>query len=87
MSRSSSRRTIFRKRALQPGLPSEFAISGHSARVGSAVEPIEEGASLTAVRFAGGMAERGMVLQYGKNAMVGQGAMAQLRRARRIGKK
>lgn len=74
---------IFRRRAVQAGLPDGWTISGHSARVGSAVELIEEGASLTAVRFAGGWQSERMVLQYGKKAMVGQGAMASLRRVRR----
>jgi len=76
---------IFRKRAIAAGLPEGFAISGHSTRVGSAVELIESGASLTAVRFSGGWQSERMVLQYGKKAMVGQGAMAQLRKARRDG--
>lgn len=77
---------IFRRRAVQAELPDGWTITGHSTRVGSAVELIEDGASLTSVRFAGGWQSERMVLQYGKSAMVGQGAMAQLRRARRIGK-
>lgn len=74
---------IFRKRAIAAGLPNGFAISGHSTRVGSAVELIEGGASISDVQFSGGWQSERMVLRYGKKARVGQGAMAALRRKRR----
>jgi len=78
---------IFRKRAKAAGLDEYRAISGHSTRVGSAVELIESGASLTSVQYSGGWQSERMVLQYGKSAMVGQGAMAQLRSTRRAAKR
>jgi len=74
---------IFRRRAEQAELPRASTVSGHSTRVGSAVELIEARASLTEVRFAGGWQSERMVLQYGKKAMAGQAAMAELRRKKR----
>jgi integrase len=74
---------IFRRRAKQAELPRASTISGHSTRVGSAVELIEAKATLTEVQFAGGWQSERMVLQYGKSAMAGQGAMAELRKRAR----
>lgn len=74
---------IFRRRAEQADLPGASTISGHSTRVGSAVDLIEARASLTEVQFAGGWKSERMVLEYGKKAKAGQGAMAELRRRKR----
>ncbi|MCZ8158398.1 MAG: tyrosine-type recombinase/integrase [Rhizobiaceae bacterium] len=74
---------IVRKRAKNAGFSEDLGFSGHSTRVGSAVELIDAGASLTEVRFAGGWQSERMVLQYGKKSLAGQGAMAQLRRKQR----
>lgn len=78
---------IIRSRALRAGVPGAASMSGHSARVGSAVEMIENGASVQDVQFAGGWQSSRMVLQYAQTAMAGQGAMATLRakqRSRRL---
>ncbi|CRD50908.1 tyrosine-type recombinase/integrase [Stenotrophomonas indicatrix] len=78
---------IIRSRALRAGVPQGATMSGHSARVGSAVEMIENGASVQDVQFAGGWQSPRMVLQYAQTAMAGQGAMANLRakqRSRRL---
>jgi integrase len=74
---------IFRKRAIAAELPSGNAISGHSTRVGSAVELIESGQRIADVQFAGGWQSERMVLQYGRKARAGQGAMASLRAKKR----
>ncbi|UXF74616.1 tyrosine-type recombinase/integrase (plasmid) [Stenotrophomonas maltophilia] len=54
--------------------------TGHSARVGSAVEMTEGGASVRAIMDAGGWEAERMVLQYTKQSRAGQNAMADLRR-------
>jgi integrase len=74
---------IFRKRAKAADIEDFKAISGHSTRVGSAVELIENKASLTEVQYSGGWQSQRMVLQYGKKAKAGQGAMAELRQKKR----
>lgn len=71
---------IFLRRARQAGI-SCIRFTGHSVRVGSAVELIEADASVTAVRFAGGWKGERMVLRYAQGAMAGRGAMAMLRDA------
>ena len=70
---------IFRRRAIAAGLADGPVISGHSTRVGSAVELLEFGQSPTSVQFAGGWKSQRMVLHYGQRALAGQNAMATLR--------
>lgn len=73
---------IFRRRAVAAGVESGSAVTGHSTRVGSAVELLEFGQPVTAVQFAGGWKSPRMVLHYGKRALAGQNAMAELRDSR-----
>ncbi|MDO7931545.1 tyrosine-type recombinase/integrase [Xanthomonas euvesicatoria pv. eucalypti] len=78
---------IIRSRALRAEVPDAATMSGHSARVGSAVEMIENGSSVQDVQFAGGWQSPRMVLQYAQTALAGQSAMATLRakqRSRRL---
>ena len=70
---------IIRRRAMRAGIPSADLLTGHSGRVGSAVELLEAGYSVTDVQFAGGWRSPKMVLHYGKQALAGRNAMAQLR--------
>lgn len=70
---------IIRRRAVQAGIDVGHRMSGHSGRVGSAIELIENGAALTAIQFAGGWKSQRMVQHYGKRALAGQNAMADLR--------
>jgi|GEM_PF-230360 integrase len=79
--------TIFRRRAAAAGLPDASRISGHSTRVGSAIELIEDGASVIDTQFAGGWQSERMVLKYSKKARAGTNAMAKLRRSRKTGRK
>jgi integrase len=72
---------IVRRRAKQANLPNAARMTGHSGRVGSAIELIENGANPVAVQFAGGWKSQRMVLHYGKRAMAGRNAMADLRKA------
>lgn len=74
---------IIRSRALRASVPGAATMSGHSARVGSAVEMVENGSSVQDVQFAGGWQSPRMVLQYAQTAMAGQGAMASLRAKQR----
>jgi integrase len=74
---------IFKKRAKAAGFADYKAFSGHSTRVGSAVELIENKATLTEIQYSGGWQSQRMVLQYGKAAKAGQGAMAELRQKKR----
>ncbi|HDS1082315.1 TPA: tyrosine-type recombinase/integrase [Stenotrophomonas maltophilia] len=55
-------------------------LTGHSARVGSAVEMTEAGSPVRAIMDAGGWQAERMVLQYTKQSRAGQNAMADLRR-------
>lgn len=70
---------IMRRRAMRAGVPDWEKISGHSGRVGSCIEMLEAGASVTEVQFAGGWKSSRMVLHYGKQALAGSNAMAKLR--------
>lgn len=70
---------IFRRRAKSAGITGANSISGHSARVGSAIDLIENGASTTDVQFAGGWKSERMVLHYAKKALAGSNAMAKMR--------
>jgi site-specific recombinase XerD len=74
---------ILRHRALRAGLTEGRPMSGHSARVGSAIEMIEAGVPLSDVQYAGGWKSQRMVLHYGKRAAAGRNAMATLRRKQR----
>ncbi len=73
---------IFRRRAVRAGVPDGHQFTGHSARVGSAIELLEAGFSVTDVQYAGGWNDPDQVLHYGKTALAGQNAMAKLRRTR-----
>lgn len=70
---------IIRRRAARAGLQDAHQLSGHSGRVGSAVDLLEAGFSVTDVQFAGGWKSPQMVLHYGKRALAGHNAMARLR--------
>lgn len=72
---------IMRRRAKNAGVPEWAKISGHSGRVGSAIEMLEAGATIPEVQFAGGWKSPRMVLHYGKRALAGRNAMAKLREA------
>lgn len=72
---------ILRRRAMRAGVPDGVLLTGHSARVGSAVEMLEAGCSVADVQYAGGWKSPRMVLHYGKRAMAGRNAMAKLRKA------
>lgn len=71
---------IIRRRAVQADLPHAHRMTGHSGRVGSAVELIENGATPIEVQFSGGWKSQRMVLHYGKRAMAGRNAMSDLRK-------
>jgi len=88
------RKTFERPDTGQPMLPVQVArvmervarragvgvrLTGHSARVGSAVEMTEAGSSVRAIMDAGGWQGERMVLQYTKQSRAGQNAMADLR--------
>ncbi len=70
---------ILRRHAQRAGIDNAARITGHSARVGSAIDLIEHGHSVTAAAFAGGWKSERMVLQYAKRARAGVNAMADLR--------
>lgn len=72
---------ILRRRAVRAGVPGGALLTGHSGRVGSAVEMLEAGFSVPEVQFAGGWKSPRMVLHYGKQALAGRNAMAKLRKA------
>jgi len=74
---------IFRRRACRAGLPGGLKMSGHSTRVGSAIDLLEGGASVTEAQFAGGWKTERMVQHYGKRALSGNNAMAKLRANRK----
>lgn len=70
---------ILRRHAQRAGIDNAARITGHSARVGSAVDLIENGHSVTAAAFAGGWKSERIVLHYAKRARAGVNAMAELR--------
>lgn len=74
---------IIRRRAVQANLPHAHRMTGHSGRVGSAVELIENGATPVEVQFSGGWKSQRMVLHYGKRAMAGRNAMSDLRKKKK----
>jgi integrase len=76
---------IFRRRALAAGIPDAPRISGHSTRVGSANDLMNDGATVGAIQHAGGWTTDRMVIRYTAKSGAGRGAMAQLRRKERVG--
>ncbi|SEO93843.1 Site-specific recombinase XerD [Luteibacter sp. UNC138MFCol5.1] len=73
---------IFRRRARAAGLEGAAAISGHSARIGSANDLAEHGATSTQIQQAGGWKTERMVSYYTRRSCAGENAMAYLRRAK-----
>ena len=74
---------VIRRRAIAAGIQGGSLMSGHSARVGSTIDLVENGANLVDIQYAGGWHSPRMVQQYGKQAMAGRSAMAELRKGRR----
>jgi integrase len=74
---------IFRRRARAAGLDQAGTISGHSARIGSANDLAEGGATGTQIQHAGGWKTDRMVTYYTRRSVAGTNAMAQLRSAKR----
>jgi integrase len=70
---------IFRRRAKAAGLENAGAISGHSARIGSANDLAENGATGTQIQLAGGWKTDRMVTYYTRRSNAGTNAMANLR--------
>lgn len=68
---------ILRRRAARANI--ERRITGHSARVGSAIDLVEAGFSLSETAYAGGWQSERMVTHYAKRAKAGTNAMAKLR--------
>lgn len=73
---------IFRRRAKAAGLEQASSISGHSARIGSANDLAEHGATGTQIQLAGGWKTDRMVTYYTRRSQAGSNAMADLRQAR-----
>lgn len=71
---------IFRRRALAAGLADAPRISGHSTRVGSANDLMNNGATTGEIQLAGGWTTDRMVIRYTAKSGAGRGAMAKLRR-------
>lgn len=70
---------IFRRRAKAAGLENAASISGHSARIGSANDLAEHGATGTQIQHAGGWKTDRMVTYYTRRSQAGTSAMAELR--------
>lgn len=73
---------IFRRRAKAAGLDNAGTISGHSARIGSANDLAENGATSAQIQLAGGWQTDRMVTYYTRRSQAGTSAMADLRAAR-----
>ena len=73
---------IFRRRARAAGLENAACISGHSARIGSANDLAENGATATQIQLAGGWKTERMVVYYTRKSAAGSNAMATLRNKR-----
>ena len=73
---------IFRRRAKAAGLEHAGRISGHSARIGSANDLAEHGATGTQIQLAGGWKTERMVIYYTRKSVAGSNAMAALRKGR-----
>jgi len=74
---------IIRRRATQSGVENGEKMSGHSTRVGSAIDLIDGGESYTATAYAGGWKSEAMVRQYAQQAEAGINAMSRVRRHQR----
>jgi integrase len=74
---------IFRRRAKAAGLENATVISGHSARIGSANDLAEHGATGTQIQLAGGWKTDRMVTYYTRRSTAGADVMARLRLTRR----
>lgn len=72
---------IFRRRAKAAGLDNAGSISGHSARIGSANDLAEHGATGTQIQQAGGWKTERMVTYYTRQSLAGRNVMADLRAA------
>lgn len=70
---------IFRRRAKAAGIENFERISGHSTRVGTAVDLIRDGASTTEVALAGKWKSDKMVLRYTGESNAGKLALMRLR--------
>ena len=70
---------IFRRRAKAAGLNNAGTISGHSARIGSANDLAEHGATGAQIQLAGGWKTDRMVTYYTRRSSAGINAMADLR--------
>lgn len=70
---------IFRRRAKAAGLEHAAKISGHSARIGSANDLAEYGATGTQIQQAGGWKTDRMVTYYTRRSQAGANAMAGFR--------
>jgi integrase len=74
---------IFRRRAIAAGLPHAWSISGHSARVGTANDLINSGATTAEIQDAGDWKTAEMVSVYTRRSQAGSNAVARLRRGAR----
>lgn len=72
---------VFRRRAKAAGLENAGSISGHSARIGSANDLAEHGATSTQIQQAGGWKTERMVMYYTRRSLAGRNVMADLRAA------
>lgn len=70
---------IFRRRAKVAGLENAHSISGHSARIGSANDLAEYGATSAQIQLAGGWKTDRMVTYYARKSLAGDNAMRSLR--------
>lgn len=70
---------ILRRRAAAAGLEQAAGISGHSARIGSANDLAENGATGAQIQLAGGWKTDRMVTYYTRKSSAGASAMASLR--------
>jgi integrase len=70
---------IFRRRAVAAGLDHAATISGHSARVGTANDLINNGATTAQIQHAGGWRSAEMVNRYTRRSQAGVNAVAALR--------
>ncbi|EIL90106.1 tyrosine-type recombinase/integrase, partial [Rhodanobacter sp. 115] len=74
---------IFRRRAVAAGLDHAFTISGHSARVGSANDLINNGYTTAQIQDAGNWKSAEMVQIYTRRSQAGANSMADMRRSQK----
>jgi hypothetical protein len=74
---------IFRRRAIAAGLPHGWSISGHPARVGTANDLINAGATTARIQHAGGWRSAEMVHTYTRRSQAGGNAVSELRQKQR----